>query len=158
MACFAFKAAQAGLADSLTWLRVATAACGNRAPGEEGESFATAGMGSPAPVGGHSLRSQLSPFFSGGVRFSGGGAEGNSAGERTILASDNSVGGLFQILQGYECRVDTPLNGDRGETFSRRSEGSRGGGSLSRPPSYGLGVFTSLLREGTSNDDEENGA
>jgi hypothetical protein len=63
---FALKAAQAGLADGLTRLRVATATRGNGAPGEEGESFATAGMGLPAPVGGPSLRSQLSQFFRGG--------------------------------------------------------------------------------------------
>jgi hypothetical protein len=154
----ALKAAQAGLADGLTQLRVATAACGNGAPGEEGETFATAGMGSPATVGGHSLRSQLSSFLRGGLGFLGGGMEGNSVGERTILASDNSVGGSFQILQGYECWVDTPLTGDRGEIFGRRSEGSGGGGSLSRPPSFGLRAFTSSLRDGTSNNDEENGA
>jgi hypothetical protein len=158
MACSALKAAQAGLADSLTWLRVATAARVNRAPGEEGELFATAGMGLPAPVGGHSLHRQLSPFLPGGSGFLGGGTEGNSVGERTSLASDNSAGGLFQILQGYERRVDTPLTGDRGEPFVSCSEGSRGGGLLSQPPSFRLGAFTSLLREGTSNDDKENGA
>jgi hypothetical protein len=157
-ACSALKATQDGLADGVTRLRVVTAACGNRALGEEGESFATAGMGSPAPVGGHSLRSQLSPFLPGGLGFSGGGTEGNSARECTILASDNSVGGSFQILQGYERRVNTPLTGDRGETFGRHSEGSRGGGLLSQPPSFRLGAFTFLLREGISNNDEENGA
>ncbi len=73
------------------------------------------------------------------------------------MASDNSVGGWFQILQGYERRVDTPLTGDRGEPFGRRSEGSEGGGLLSRPPSFGLGAFTSSLREGTSDDNKENG-
>ena len=157
MARSALKAAHAGLADGLTWLRVATAACGNGAPGEEGESFAMVGMGSPAPVGGYSLRSQLSPFLPGGLGFLGGGTKGNSAGKRTILASDNSVGGSFQILHGYERQVDTPLTGDRGETFGRRSEGRGGDGLLSRPPSFGLGAFTSLLREGTSDNNKENG-
>ncbi len=126
MARSALKAAQASLANGLTWLWVGTAACGNGAPGEEGESFAMAGMGSPAPVGSHSLCWQLSPFLPGGLGFSGGGTEGNSVGERTILASDNSVGGTFQILQGYERQVDTPLTGDRGEPFGHHSEGSGG--------------------------------
>jgi hypothetical protein len=157
MAHSALKAAHAGLADGLTWLQVATAACGNGAPGEEGESFAMVGMGSPTPVGVYSLRSQLSPFLPGGLGFLGGGTEGNSAGKRTILASDNSVGGSFQILHGYERQVDTPLTGDRGETFGRRSEGRGGDGLLSRPPSFGLGAFTSLLREGTSDNNKENG-
>jgi hypothetical protein len=125
------KAAQAGLANGLTWLRVATTTRGNGAPGEEGESFAMAGMGSPALVGGPSLHSQFSQFLPGGLGFSGGGTEGISSGERPILASDNLVGGSFQILQGYESRVDTPLTGDRGEPYGRCSEVSKGGGSLS---------------------------
>jgi hypothetical protein len=74
-ACSALKAAQAGLANSLTWLWVATAVRGNRAPLVEGESFGTAGMGSPAPVGGTSLRGQLAQFLPGGwvLRVQNGG-------------------------------------------------------------------------------------
>ena len=44
--------------------------------------------------------------------------EGGSSGERTILPSDHgSVGGSFQILNGFETRVDTPLTaGERGDS------------------------------------------
>ena len=73
----ALKAAQAGLADGLTRLRVATAARGNGASGEEGEFVGTAGSGSPAQVGGPSLRGQLAQFLPGGLGMSitGGGME-----------------------------------------------------------------------------------
>jgi hypothetical protein len=110
----ALKAAQAGLADGLTRLRVATAARGNGASGEEGEFVGTTGSGSPAQVGGPSLRGQLAQFLPGGLGMgiTGGGMERSASGEHTILASDRSGVGSFQILHGFESRVDTPLTGD----------------------------------------------
>jgi len=61
---------------------------------------------------GDSLRSQFNMFLPGG--FSGGGlgelrvddGDIGSSGERTILASEGS----FQVLQGFETRVETPLS------------------------------------------------
>ena len=67
-ACSALKAAQAGLEEGFTWLRVATAARGNGAlVVEEGEFVVTAGSGSPAQVGGPSLCGQFAQFLPGGV-------------------------------------------------------------------------------------------
>ena len=93
---------------------------------EEGESFVTAraGGGTPLMPSGASLRGQLSQFLPGGLGFSGVARGGGSSGERTILASDiGSVGGAFQILNGYETGVNTPLtDGERGESFGRQSK------------------------------------
>jgi hypothetical protein len=139
----AHKAAQANLVNSLTWLQVATAVRGNGALLVEGESFGMAGMGLPTPVGGTSLRGQLAQFLPGGLGFSGGGMEKSGLGEHTILASDNSVGGSFQILQGYESQVDTPLTGDMGETYGSCPGENKGGVSRSRPSSCNFGAFTS---------------
>jgi hypothetical protein len=52
-------------------------------------------------------------------------------GERTILPSDHgSVGGSFQILNGFETRVNTPLTeGERSEFFGRQPGETRTGGS-----------------------------
>jgi hypothetical protein len=152
----ALKATQASLADALTWLCVATVVCGNGDPLVEGESFGMAGMGSPAPVGGTSLRGQLAQFLPGRLGFSGGGMEGSGLGERFILASDNSVGGSFQILQGYESRVDTPLTGDRGETYGSHPGENKGCASRSQHSSHGFGAFASLFtRPGGGAFDED---
>ena len=71
--------------------------------------------GSPAQVGGPSLFVVSLPNFCWGVGdgyHRGGGIERSVMGERTILASDKSGGGSFQILHCFESQVDTPLTGD----------------------------------------------
>jgi hypothetical protein len=70
-ASLVLKAAQAGLANGLTWLRVATAAHGSGAPLEGGESLVVTGMSSPILVGA-SVRNQLSQFLPGGLGSLGG--------------------------------------------------------------------------------------
>jgi hypothetical protein len=117
LVCLALKVAQAGLAEGLNHLMVATAVhAGNGGPMGEGESsFVTAGGGTLG-VGG-AFCSQLNQFLRGGL---GGRGEdtlgmGNvfntvGSGGCTILASESSVGGAFilPILQGYESRIITP--------------------------------------------------
>jgi hypothetical protein len=123
----AMSAAKATLSEGLNCLRVASAARGIGATTKEGESLVTAGIGSPAPVGGVAFCGQLNQFFPGGISFTGGGPGGRaSRGGCTILASDTlAAGGSFQILSDYESRVTTPLTGDR---VSLRNAG--GGGDL----------------------------
>ena len=151
----ALRAAQVSLADGITRLRVASAVRGGGAPPEEGESFVTAwavGGGTPFLPSGASLRGQLSQFLPGGLGFSGSvGRESGGSGERTILPSDHgSVGGAFQILSGFETRVDTPLtSGEQGEpyypqggesrTFSKRPS-ERGGSVDGEDASVGYDV------------------
>ena len=126
-------AASASLAVGITRLRVASAVRGGGAPPEVGESFVTAraGGGTPLLPSGASLRGQLSQFLPGGLGLSGVAREGGSSGERTILPSDHcSVGGSFQILNGFETRVNTPLtDGKRGGSFGRQPGETRTGGS-----------------------------
>jgi hypothetical protein len=111
----ALRADQVTLANGLTRLRVASTVRGGGAPPEEGEFFVTTRVG-----GAHhaSLCSQLSQFLPGRLGFLGVAREGGSLGERTILPLDHgSVGGSFQILNGSETRVDTPLTaGERGNS------------------------------------------
>jgi hypothetical protein len=67
-------------------------------------------------------------FLPGG--FSGGGlgelrvddGDIGSSGERTILASDGS----YQVLQGFETRVETPLSVERVERLAYARGGTRG--------------------------------
>ena len=120
----ALKAAQAGLTDGLQRLRMASLARGIGATLGEGESLGGgAGASSGSPEG-PSLRSQFGAFLPGGF---GGGGSGvlrvddydlSSVGVRTILGSGSD--GSYQIMQGLEARVETPLS------FERLS-GARGG-------------------------------
>ena len=74
--------------------------------------------------------------------------EGGSLGERTILPSvHGSVGGSFQILNGIETRVDTPLtSGERGKTYSRQlGETGEGGTTIQTSSVFGLGAFSKCL-------------
>ena len=132
----ALRAASASLAEGISRIRVASAVRGGGAPLEEGESFVTARArgGTPLMPSGASLRGQFSQFLPGGLGFSGVARGGGSSGERTILASDlGSVGGGFQILNGYETGVNTPLtDGDRGDSFGRQPR-AFDGPSYSRP-------------------------
>ena len=144
----ALRAASASLADGLSRIRVASAVRGGGAPPEEGESFvpARAGGGTPLLPSGASLRGQLSQFLPGGLGFSGVATGGGSLGGRTILPSDHgSVGGSFQILNGFETRVNTPLtDGERGESFGHQP-GER---------VFDLvGAFASLPGRGLADDD-----
>ena len=120
----ALRAASASLADGLSRIRVASAVRGGGALPGDGESFvpARAGEGTPLLPSGASLRGQLSQFLPGGLGFSGVATGGGSSGGRTILPLDHGlVGGSFQILNGYETRVNTPLtDGERGESFGRQ--------------------------------------
>ena len=141
----ALWAAQVTLADGLTWLRVVSAVRGGRAPPEEGESFVTAraGGGTLLLPSGMSLCGQLSQFLLWELGFLGIASKGGSSGERTILPSDHgSVGGPFQILNGFKTRVDTPLTaGERGD--SRLLGETREGGMTSQTSSvFGLGAFS----------------
>ncbi len=147
-ACNALRAAQVTLVDGLTWLQVASAVHGGGAPLEEGESFVTAwaGGGTPLLPSSASLSGQLSQFLPGGLGFSGIAREGGSSGERTILPLDHgSVGGSFQILNGFETRVDTPLTArERGD--SRPLGETRGEGMTSQTSSvFGIGAFSKCL-------------
>ena len=146
----ALRAASASLADGIARIRVASAVRGGGAPLEEGESFVSAragGGGTPLMPSGASLRGQLTQFLPGGLGFSGVARAGGSSGERTILASDSSVGGAFQILNGYETGVNTPLtDGERGESFGRQPEESVFG--------LGLGAFSSRPARGLIDDDK----
>jgi len=157
----ALRAASASLAEGITRLRVASAVCGGGAPPEVGESFVTAraGEGTPLLPSGASLRGQLSQFLPGGLGLSGVARERGSSGEHTILPSDHgSVGGSFQILNGFETRVNTPLtDGERGGSFGRQPGETRTGGSGSLNSSvFGLGAFSSRPPRGLADDDDSN--
>ena len=155
----ALRAASASLVDGITRLRVASAVRGGGAPPEEGESFVTARAGGDTPLlpSGTFLRGQLSQFMPGGLGLSRFAREGGSSGERTILPSDHgSVGGSFQILNGFETRVNTPLtDGERGKFFGRQPGKTRTGGSGSLNSSvFGLGAFSSHPPRSSADDDD----
>ncbi len=66
-------------------------------------------------------------------------------------------GGSFQILNGFETRVNTPLpDGERGESFGRKPGETRTGGSGSLNSSvFGLGAFSSRPPRGLLADDDD---
>jgi hypothetical protein len=126
----ALKAAQLGLAEGLQRLRMASLSRRIEATLGEGEfSGGGAGALSGSPEG-PSLRSQFGMFLPGGL---GGGGSSvlrvddddlGSLGVRTILGSGSD--GSYQVLQGLEARVDTPLSFERPSVARGRSRGSTG--------------------------------
>jgi hypothetical protein len=110
----ALKAAQACLAKGLNCLRVATSACGNGAPLEKGELFVPVRGDSPNLSGEGTFCTPLSQFLPAGLGLLGTDGDREGFRECTILASEGSVGGAFQFLQGYKSRITTPLSGKLG--------------------------------------------
>ena len=134
MARSALKAAQAGLAEGLNRLMVATTV-------RAGSGGAVEGGESPVFSGGAgAFSSPADSFLPGGFGAGGrgdmgivdiGGSRG-SGGSTTILPSVNSVGGsyILPILPDYKSRITTPLTFDMGG-------GARGQGTLTYKEAYG---------------------
>ena len=125
----ALKAAQAGLAEGLNRLMVATTArAGSGGAADGGESL-------PAFSGGAgAFRSPADSFLPGGFGAQGrgeGSGGSRTMSSRTILPSVDFVGGsyILPILPDYENRITTPLTVDMGG-------GARGQGGLTHNEAY----------------------